>query len=178
MTALQLRVCAPAAALAVTAVLAAAAPVPATPRSTASTEFSCVASTQSAVSPGATTKISSFRFTSAGKQTSSCTGRINGVEIKQGRAVVTYAGRLHGSCLLGAGTAALTIKAPVRGGGYRVVNTPYTLDYVAVPGGSGAVGTVHGRGLDGSFAFTPSRGDCVSEPLTLANVSLAFTYVR
>jgi hypothetical protein len=87
-----------------------------------------------------------------------CTGSVNGRQVT-GTGVIVESGSLEGSCARGSGSGTQSITLPTSGGDVHFTQ-PIMFRW------AGAGGPFEGPRLSGMFEFRPTKGDCVTEPLT------------
>lgn len=139
----------------------------------------CTAEFDLTLSPGLSNTPSSGTFTSGGETgTIECQGNVNGKKAtgpgtfgSEGR----YGTEDPDTCTSGGeGEAIQTFTVPTVDGDERVVNEG-TITYGALEGGGLISGRFRGPRFSGTFEVTPTKGDCVTEPVTEIHVSLEGT---
>ncbi|HUR48140.1 MAG TPA: hypothetical protein VMY88_01225 [Acidimicrobiales bacterium] len=144
----------------VVGVLAAPSVVPATAHAAATSTAACVFEFVMPVAPGVSMTPADFTYTTGGETGMIiCVGTVRGHPVT-GPGTVGEQGTGNGSCSGGTVTGAYTMTIPTDAGQQRL-RVPYTkLNFV------GPLGARPTPELAGGFTFVPTRGDCVTTPIT------------
>lgn len=156
-----------------TLILLSLAPLPA---AAAHTSLECTSVLDLAISPGLSMMPSKGNFTTVGNSGPlECTGIFQGHEVT-GPGSLGIQGNYGQSttagdtCQLEAGTGEYSLTLPTRGG---TIGESGSLAEILGPGRQGSVGLASEQtSWAGSFDFAPTQGDCLSTPITAAQVSL------
>jgi len=115
------------------------------------------------ISPGLSVTPRAVKITSGGPTgRATCSGHVYGKAIT-GTGTVAFRGRAVASCAYGSGTAEARLELPTADG---TVKVQYPFSFHAV----GATGSFMGKKASGGFAFAPTRGNCVTAPVTKVHV--------
>ncbi len=134
--------------------------VPATAHAASPSAAACVFEFPMTVTPGVAMDPANFTYTTGGETgTIVCVGTVHGQPVT-GPGTIGDQGMGNGSCSGGAVTGTYTMTIPTDAGP-KQLQVPYeNLNYV---GPHGARTTPE---FAGNFAFLPTRGDCVTTPIT------------
>jgi transposase len=116
------------------------------------------------ISPGLSVTPRSAKATTGGRTGKiTCSGRVYGKAITGPGTVGTRVRAVASTCAYGHGTAEAWLELPTADGTVKV-QYRYTFNYV------GATGSFMGKKASGGFAFAPTKGNCVTAPITKAHV--------
>ena len=116
-------------------------------------------------SPGVSMTAREYTFTTGGQTGKiTCNGDIAGQQIT-GPGTLSDDGRADGgsSCLSGTGTGEYRLQIPTTGGRVEL-QYPYFFSYTL------GLGFFGGRGFQGSFNIVPTKGNCLTSPVTEARL--------
>ena len=117
-----------------------------------------------AIAPGLSLAPAEQTFGSTAPSSANCRGSVQGRQVTGLGTVSIKDGVMSGStCARASGKARAVFTVPTADGPVEFVNH-FTFE------SAGAGGTFTGDLASGVFAFTPTKGDCVSEPLTSVTV--------
>jgi hypothetical protein len=116
------------------------------------------------ISPGLSVTPRSAKLTSGGRSGRvTCSGHVYGKAITGTGTVAVRAHAVASTCGYGSGTGETRLELPTADGTVKV-KYPFTFHYV------GATGSFMGKKASGGFVFAPTKGDCVTAPITKVHV--------
>lgn len=124
-------------------------------------------------SPGVGLQQGTGTYRTVDPGTTNCTGSVDGHK-PSGAGRWTWSGTYTGNCTGASGEGTVTTVVPTDAG-QTTFTRSYKFELPTLPSHGGLVGgRFNGPNISGTYDFTPTRGDCVTTPITAGTAIAAF----